>query len=461
MPKPKPAHPSPKIRGVTKLTVCKKKLAAPAPSFDPLAEYRFRYRDRLHGDLPHVVKFSGGRSSGMLLFTLLENEILRADRGDVIVFNNTSSEHPETYRFVQDCQQASARYGIPFFWVQYQTYEDARNGEWTRIPSYRLVNDRPYDEQNNPDGFHWRGEVFEELLSWIGYVPNQFSRICTRNMKLETTRLFLRDWLASRGDIPHLGHFGNRPRLTDDALYRRHRANGGAVPKEIFLDKRKFARLRPHIRPKQRYADFSPSWQPFENAALAGKAFGDKAHFGPGGVEYVAFVGLRGDEQTRVERVEARNSGPAALGYEGEHIYMPLAEMYVAKADVNNFWEQQSWDLQLPTESNLSNCVYCFLKGVDNLRSVHQQMSREIATEVPGFGSLTETPCDVSWWARMESQYGRNLEAEERKITGEKGNTLVGFAGASSAWFYEALKKGDEERLDSLSGSMLPCDCTE
>lgn len=53
-----------------------------------------RYRARAHGDLPHVMKFSGGRSSGMLLFTLLENGLLSAERGDVVVFNNTSCEHP-------------------------------------------------------------------------------------------------------------------------------------------------------------------------------------------------------------------------------------------------------------------------------------------------------------------------------------------------------------------------------
>ena len=163
-----------------------------AEEYDPSKQYEFRYRANGHRDLPHVVKFSGGRSSGMLLFILLENNILDPERGDVIVFNNTSSEHPDTSRFTQDCKVASTRYGIPFFWVEFQTHEDARNGEWTRVPSYRLVNDK-IKSPDNPDGFHWRGEVFEELLSWSGYIPNQFSRICTRHMKLEATRLFLKD----------------------------------------------------------------------------------------------------------------------------------------------------------------------------------------------------------------------------------------------------------------------------
>ena len=115
----------------------------------------------------------------MLLFVLLDNDLLDRDRGDVIVFNNTSAEHPATYRFVRDCMVAARPYGIPFYQIEFQTYEDARRGEWTRLPTYRLVNAMPKSDAN-PDGFHWHGEVFEELISWTGYVPNQFNRICTR-----------------------------------------------------------------------------------------------------------------------------------------------------------------------------------------------------------------------------------------------------------------------------------------
>ena len=120
----------------------------------------------------------------MMLFALLESGLLDADRGDVIVFNNTSAEHPDTYRFVRSCMHAAHAYGIPFFQIEFQTYEDARKGEWTRLATYRLVNDQPKSPEN-PNGFHWKGEVYEELLSWTGFVPNQFNRTCTRHLKLE------------------------------------------------------------------------------------------------------------------------------------------------------------------------------------------------------------------------------------------------------------------------------------
>ena len=69
----------PAIRAVPKLTVSGR-LREPLPKHDPHKEYEFRCRLKKHCSLPHVVKFSGGRFSGMLLFALLENRLL--DGGD-------------------------------------------------------------------------------------------------------------------------------------------------------------------------------------------------------------------------------------------------------------------------------------------------------------------------------------------------------------------------------------------
>ena len=331
------------ISGAPKLVVSKRVRRTPE-AHDPHREYQFLYLDKHHAELPHVVKFSGGRSSGMLLLTLLANGILKSERGDVVVFNNTASEHPRTYDFVRECKAATEQHGIPFFLVEFQTYEDARKGAWTRLPSYRLVNDEPWSE-DNPDGFHWRGEVFEEVMSWSGFVPNQFRRICTTNMKLGATRLFLRDWLACKASIPRLGHFGSTSRIDSKAMYARHQRNGGEVPVEIYIAKKRYGWSRPYVRPEQRYNEFSGAWAAINNTWLKGKVQGGLAVFGKGGVEYVAFVGLRADEPARVGRVKERNSGPEASGYEGEHVYMPLVDMHVAALDVNTFWGRQRWGL--------------------------------------------------------------------------------------------------------------------
>lgn len=389
----------------------------------------------------------------MLLFALLESELLDPERGDVIVFNNTSAEHPETYRFVMDCMEAARPYGIPFFQIEFQTYEDSRKGEWTRLPTYRLVNERPKSPEN-PEGFHWKGEVYEELLSWSGYVPNQFNRTCTRHLKLDVTRNFLRDWLASQPSIPRLGHYGDESRMDPDIAFRRHQSNQGGVPKEIFRDKRSYVWQRPHFRPEQRYEDFFQEWKPFKNEALKGKTFGDKAWFGKGGVEYVAMIGLRADEPHRVQRVLDREENEA--GYEGEYVYMPLSDMSVTRDDVNSFWEHQSWDLSLPKDASLSNCVYCFLKGASNLDTVHTRMEDEKKNEATGFGPLSNTPCDLAWWERIEHKYGRDLKAEGRQT--RSNITHIGFFGRDGV-SYKAMNNGLD--LEQYSESMLPCDCTE
>ena len=431
--------------------------------YDPGKDYSFRYRSKRHGELPHVVKFSGGRSSGLLLFTLLENGFLKQERGDVVVFNNTSCEHPETYKFVIECKKRVEAAGVPFFFVQFQTYEDARQGEWRRIPSYRLVNERPFSE-DNPDGFQWRGEVFEEMLSHKAYLPNQFSRVCTQSLKLEVTRQFLRDWFASKKGIPHQGHGLDKSQVDISQLHKLHIRNGGGVPENVLLEKKRYVLNRPTSRPKQTYKDFSAPSASFENPSLKGKVFGRRAWFGDGGIEYVAFIGLRGDEQLRVARVATRSSNPHAnMGYEGEHVYMPLAKMRIGKDDVNAFWEQQNWDLNLPLGGSLSNCVYCFLKGVNNLSQVHTAMEEQKNETIKGFGSSIGTPCDIDWWAEKEREYGRNLVAEKRKRTNPDASDFIGFFGVSSSFSYGVLDNYSKNggNLQEFSDTVLPCDCTE
>ena len=449
------------MRSVPKLTLSAK--TRQPRRYDPSRTYKFRYRAKRHQELPHVVKFSGGRSSGMLLFTLLENGFLQRERGDVVVFNNTSCEHPATYQFVAECKRrVESVYGIPLFFVQFQTYEDARQGEWRRLATYRLVNERPYSEAN-PEGFSWRGEAFEEMLSLKAYLPSQFRRVCTASLKLEITRMFLRDWFASKESIPRLGHGLEESQVDVDQMHAAHIRRGGGVPKEILLRKREYLLNQPTGRPKQTYRDFSAPAEAFVNLHLKDKVFGRKAWFGDGGIEYVAFIGLRGDEGLRVARVEARASDiHANAGYEGEHVYMPLTKMHVGREDVNHFWRQQDWGLKLASNGALSNCVYCFLKGVGNLTLVHEAMESRKKHRVRGFGSTINTPCDLEWWSRMEHKYGRDLKEEERVRTNPNAHDFIGFFGASSDFSYDILatsKNGAD--LSCFADTVLPCDCTE
>ena len=449
-----------RMRAVPRITISR--VPEQPNQYDPHKIHTFRYRAKRHEDLPHVVKFSGGRSSGMLLFSLLENGFLKRERGDVVVFNNTSCEHPETYKFVAECKRRVEAAEIPFFIVQFQTYEDARQGEWRRIPTYRLVNEKPYSA-DNPDGFRWRGETFEELLSFKAYVPNQFTRVCTQSLKLETTRLFLRDWFASKKSIPEQGHGQTESLVDPDQMHKTHVRNGGGVPKEILLSKRQFMLSQPTSRPKQEYTQFSKAASNFQNETLKGKVFGQRAWFGNDGIEYVAFIGLRGDEQLRVTRVETRSADPHANeGYEGEHVYMPLAKMQISREDVNQFWSQQSWNLDLPENNVLSNCVYCFLKGVGSLAEIHSTMKDEKNTHHEGFGTTSDSPSDINWWIAKEKDYSRDLVAENRQRTNPQAGDVIGFFG-NTGFTYEVLAASShhQEIVERFADSVMPCDCTE
>ena len=437
----------------------------PPGFFDSERAGIFHYQSKSHKNHPHVVKFSGGKTSGMLLFILLEAGLLEAERGDVVLFNNTSAEHPKTYEFVERCKHVvEERYKIPFFWIEYQTYEDARQGEYVRLPSFKLVNQEPCSK-NNPDGYHHRGEVFEEMLSYKGYVPTLFQRVCTQSLKLECSRDFLGEWLANKQATERLGHFGESSRLDDAAMYARYKKNRGLAPREIFFRKKAFLKSRPWIRASQKWSDYSDVAVPFTNTGLAGKAYGRKARFGEGGIEYISFVGIRRDEMRRVIKIQKRNAGEADTeGYEGEHVYMPLAEMGIAEGDVHDFWEKQDWRLDLKKEDNLSNCTFCFLKGVENLKAAKEAIKKEQVAD------YANTPCDVRWWAAIERKYGRNMKAEGRKLK-PKENDFFGFFGPSAIYgtengasemSYQLLAENDcLDGVDMPVEDILPCDCTE
>lgn len=429
------------------------------PEANGACQHTFSYDAHTHEEIPHVVKFSGGRTSGMLLFMLLDNGILRPERGDVVVFNNTSAEHPETYNFVAKCKQlVEKEYGIPFFWVEFQTYEDARGGEWTRLPSYRMVQPRPYSEME-PFGYRWRGEAFEEMLSWSGYVPNQFQRTCTKNLKLEITKRFLQDWFSGQSGIEHLGHYGEASRLRDDEMHARHKKHGGGVPKHVFLQKKAYVRSRPVFRPEQDFADYSSVVLTNCNGHSNNVDSDDMNLL----FEYISFIGLRKDEMQRVARVRQRNLEDAeSEEHTGEYIYMPLSSMGIEKKDVDAFWAKQEWGLQLPADTGLSNCVYCFLKGAGGLQKVHAELN-DGHSDSTGNGELSNSPSDLKWWMRMESLYGRNILAEGRKIRNKEKVNIIGFFGNRTNFSYQLLAQNgaSEADISPYIDTVLPCDCTD
>ncbi len=188
-----------------------------------------------------------------------------------------------------------------------------------------------------------------------------------------------------------------------------------------------------------------------------------------GDVEYCNFIGFRYDEPRRLAKMKKRvmeegysdELSYVATGM-GEHIYTPLCELEITNKDVAEFWSSQSWDLDLPNSGEMSNCVYCFMKGNKLLNIAQGEKNLLDGKDL--------TPENILWWANLEDKYRRDLIAENREIRSkDKTNPYIGFFGRNSQMSYRVLDniksmeklniKTNVENIEELNS--LPCDCTD
>ncbi len=122
---------------------------------------------------PAYVSFSGGRTSGYMLWCILDAYDGMLPSDVLVVFANTGKEREETLRFVYDCTN---HWAVKIHWV-----------EW----------------RDTPDGFEEvgynsaarDGEPFGALIARKGMPPNWQARFCTEFLKVRTMSSFM----ASRG----------------------------------------------------------------------------------------------------------------------------------------------------------------------------------------------------------------------------------------------------------------------
>lgn len=129
---------------------------------------------------PAVVSFSGGRTSGLMLYRILEayGGTLPADV--VVIFCNTGKERPETLDFVERCSQ---RWGVPVVWLEYRCERGGKRARHTfAVVDYATAsrNGEPFDAAVAAP----RGDS--------GYLPNLMSRYCTIELKIRTVIRYLR-----------------------------------------------------------------------------------------------------------------------------------------------------------------------------------------------------------------------------------------------------------------------------
>lgn len=186
-----------------------------------------------------VINFSGGKTSALMT-------IMNYREGDLVIFSDTGREHPNTYKFINDFE---AHENIPIIKIQYE------------------------------GGF--RGML--EKKNWK-HIPNRVKRSCTIELKIKTTKRWLRK------------NYG-----------------------------------------KQNY-----EW----------------------------LVGFRADEERRVKGYQQRVN----------YIYpkFPLYEQGIDKAQVNEYWKNKPYTLEIP--AILGNCTLCFLKGknaIINIMRAYPELAKE------------------------------------------------------------------------------------
>lgn len=122
-------------------------------------------------DSPTAISFSGGRTSGYMLWRVLQANGGKLPEEAIVCFANTGKEDEATLRFVQAC---SERWGVPITWLEYQQAE----------PRFNVVT----FETANRDG-----RPFEQIIEQRGGVlPNRVARFCSSELKTRTMHRYLK-----------------------------------------------------------------------------------------------------------------------------------------------------------------------------------------------------------------------------------------------------------------------------
>jgi 3'-phosphoadenosine 5'-phosphosulfate sulfotransferase (PAPS reductase)/FAD synthetase len=162
-------------------------------------------------DGPTCISFSGGRTSGYMLWRVLQsNGGLPADA--IVCFANTGKEEEATLRFVHRCEQT---WGIPITWLEFRQ-EEARTDRWAVVSFETAARN---------------GEPFEAIINQYvnRYLPNPVARICTMEMKIRPMARYLKSlgWEGTIDDLENCAWIGLR---ADEARRAAKFADKSRVP---------------------------------------------------------------------------------------------------------------------------------------------------------------------------------------------------------------------------------------
>mgnify|MGYP003123743236 FL=1 len=142
---------------------------------------------------PSLISFSGGRTSGYMLYQILKAHDGKLPDDVFVVFANTGKEMPETLDFIQE---VGDKWGIDIRWLELDIHDER--------PIFR-------SKEVNYETASRNGEPFEALIDRKMMLPNTVMRICTVEMKIKVLARFMRsngfkEWdnvVGLRYDEPH------------------------------------------------------------------------------------------------------------------------------------------------------------------------------------------------------------------------------------------------------------------
>lgn len=122
---------------------------------------------------PALLSISGGRTSGYLLWRILQAHGGTLPPDVIPCFQNTGKEREETLRFLHNIGE---RWGVEIVWLEFKLGEKTRD-RWHRV-SFETASRA--------------GEPFSALLSIRRMLPHPRMRFCTADLKIKVMRSFAR-----------------------------------------------------------------------------------------------------------------------------------------------------------------------------------------------------------------------------------------------------------------------------
>ena len=126
-----------------------------------------------------VIHFSGGRTSGFMLWHILEAHGGTLPQNVKVAFCNTGQEHGQTLAFVDRFEKETR---VPILWLEFAFNPNAKGGRKDPKTLVKKVSLRTAN---------YTGRPFRAMIKAAGILPNQSMRKCTSELKVGTVNRYL------------------------------------------------------------------------------------------------------------------------------------------------------------------------------------------------------------------------------------------------------------------------------